>query len=364
MQYSTQRMPSLRPSESQITITTERTHFSDVLRNMWNIPSSVTHFPAPHPVSLERRHFGHLNKDTVVSLKTDGVRYLLMLCVDRQNEPVALMIDRAMKMYEIEVWANNEFFEQGTLFDGELVWENEGKTPRLTYIVFDAVCISGESCIRNHYSTRLNKINRVIGDLPHDVDESTAETLVNEQNCIFAMRNPYFLRLRPKKCVRLNCLSVLWNNRHECPHRNDGLILTRNDAPLDINTSSCIWKWKSNHTVDVLVEEGIPYVQLGAACEPLLKLRRGSTRATELDVVFVTNEVCDSTATGVVVECECSVTTDTLKLFPLKRRFDKTSPNSLTTLERTLTNILENIGIQELIDEFEDATHEKRQKRS
>ena len=362
MVYSTQRMPSLRPSESQISATVERTHFANLLRKMWNIPSTVTHFPGPHPVSLERRHFGQLNKDTVVSLKTDGVRYLLMLCVDRQNEPVALMIDRSMKMFEIEVWANNDYFEQGTLLDGELVWENEGQTPRLNYIVFDAVCISGESCIRNHYSTRLDKINRVIGDLPPDVDESTAETLVNEQNCIFAIRNPYFLKLRPKKCVRLNCVSDLWNIRNECPHRNDGLILTRNDAALDINTSTCIWKWKSNHTVDVLIERGgFPYVQLGAACEPLTELRHDGM---QLSVVFSCNEVCDAVASGVVVECECMLTSDTLTLFPLKRRFDKSSPNSLTTLERTLTNILESIDIQELIEMHQDSAREKRPKLS
>ena len=360
MEYNTQRMPPLRPSESQITAVVERTHFAEFLRSMWNIPSTVTHFPGPHPVSLERRHFDQLNRDTVVSLKTDGVRYLLMLCVDRQNEPVALMIDRSMKMFEIEVWANNEYFEQGSLFDGELVWENEAQTPRLTFIVFDAVCICGVSCIRLNYADRLDRINRAIGDLPADVDETTAETLVNEQHCICAMRNPFFLRIRMKKCVRLDSLADLWSMRNECPHRNDGLILTRNNAPLDINTSSCIWKWKSNHTVDVLLDDGVPHVQLGAACEPLTTLRRG---AYSMNVVLAKNEVSDGLENDAVVECECAVTHETLTLFPLKRRFDKSSPNSLTTIERTVTNILEKIDVQELIDEFRDTGREKRPKR-
>ena len=357
-EYKTRTLPPLRPSDSNITAAIERNHFAAKLRKLWNIPSSVTHFPAPHPVSLERRHYPALRDDCIVSLKTDGVRYLLLLCMDRNGEPVALMIDRAMKMFEIEVWANNEYFEKGTLFDGELVWEQETQSPRLAYIIFDVVCLSGESCIQLSYSERLDRINGVVGDLPGDMDELCAERMITEQNSIVAMRNPHFLRLALKKCVRLSNLRELWASRMDCHHRNDGLVITSNNSPLDINTSTSMYKWKACHTVDVLVDGGVPHVQVGAAIEPLSSLSHG---ARKLGVVLDHNQVCQTTE-AVVVECECNISSDTLTLFPLKRRFDKTTPNSLTTLERTLTNITEAIQMHELIEEFCAASPDKRQR--
>lgn len=357
-EYNTRSLPPLRPSESNITAAIERNHFAAKLRKLWNLPSSVTHFPAPHPVSLERRHYGNIRQDFIVSLKTDGVRYLLLLCMDRSGTPVALMIDRAMKMFEIEIWANNDYFEKGTLFDGELVWEQETQSPRLAYIIFDVVCVRGESCIQLSYSERLDRINGVVGDLPCDMDQMSAERMITEQNSIVAMRNPHFLRIALKKCVRMSNLRDLWASRMDCPHRNDGLVITSNHSALDINTSTSMYKWKACHTVDVLVDGGRPHVQVGAATEPLDAIAYGSQT---LRVFLEQNEVCQM-AEPVVVECECHIASDVLTLFPLKRRFDKTAPNSLTTLERTLTNITESIQIDELLEEFCGGSADKRRR--
>ena len=103
---------------------------------LWRLPSHISHFPGANPMSIEKSDFPRLSEeDYLVALKTDGVRHLLLLTTKPNSaEPIAIMIDRTKRMYEIEIWANEDFFEHGSLYDGELVWEQNV----LVYVVFDA----------------------------------------------------------------------------------------------------------------------------------------------------------------------------------------------------------------------------------
>ena len=131
-------------------------------------------------------------------------------------------------------------------------------------------------------------------------------------------------------------------------HKNDGLIFMLNKHPVDINTSSATFKWKSHHTVDVLVreveDEWCVYAQRHREAVPLNKL---VVNNEAFSVHLVANEVVGD---GAIVECECTLSAGVVRMFPLKRRIDKASPNSVYTIERTLVNIVEDIGIDELID--------------
>nr|UMO78765.1 mRNA capping enzyme, catalytic domain containing protein [Pandoravirus belohorizontensis] len=81
--------------------------------------------PGPNPISVSLAVLRDLNPDEyVVAEKTDGVRYALLLCGDEAGRPMAVMIDRAGRKFEVAVRAAARFFGgTGTLFDGELAWE-------------------------------------------------------------------------------------------------------------------------------------------------------------------------------------------------------------------------------------------------
>ena len=104
----------------------------------------MKHFPAANPVSIARQNLGHIREnDCMVALKTDGVRHLLLMTVcPRTHEPVSLMIDRTRKMYEVEIWASEEYFHLGTLIDGELVWSVEERET-IDFVAFGVMRVKG-----------------------------------------------------------------------------------------------------------------------------------------------------------------------------------------------------------------------------
>jgi hypothetical protein len=56
---------------------------------------------------------------------------------------------------------------------------------------------------------------------------------------------------------------------------------------------------------------------------------------------------CPEFVSGMIVECEYDEVADTFK--PIKLRLDKSHPNSLMTINKTMCNIKENITMDELI---------------
>ena len=132
----------LQPSQAILEDEDEKKYYWDVVLQYWKLPAIFKHFPGPNPVSLERNDFDRLkNEDFLAALKTDGVRYLLVLTTKpNSTEPISLMIDRALNMYEIEIWANEEYFYNGCLLDGELVWST---SEELQFIIFDVVIFKG-----------------------------------------------------------------------------------------------------------------------------------------------------------------------------------------------------------------------------
>ena len=78
---------------------------------MWGMPHVGTRFPGCNPHSLDHEKLGLLAEHRhVVSLKTDGVRYFLLLTTRADASPVAVMIDRGMTMYEVAASGELAFF--------------------------------------------------------------------------------------------------------------------------------------------------------------------------------------------------------------------------------------------------------------
>ena len=342
----------LIPSTSQITDEFEKKHYWAVILGYWKLPAHISHFPGANPMSIEQEDFVRLETDDfLAALKTDGVRHLLLMTTKPNSlDPIAIMVDRAKKMFEIEIWANEDFFYNGSLYDGELVWENGS----LVYIVFDVILARGACCSRLSYRERMQILHNTIlcaGDMHTD---DSIEQMIHEERKFLARNNDNNMRVTPKKCVPKASLRGLWEERGSCSHRNDGIIFTLNTAPVETGTSSSILKWKPSHSIDVRLEsndEGVSWRILGNMNNSgnLCDITEGIgnfvpvLERTKLLDAITTRQPC-------IVECLIRIENETqLLLTPERERTDKVSPNTLNTIEATIRNAQENITSDDLI---------------
>ena len=348
----------LHPALSPISNEAERAFWKERLASICSVP--VGRFPGSNPVSLERSNLSTIHTKTyLAALKSDGIRYILMLSESRCGAPTALMIDRSFNIFEVEVWANPSFFSKGTALDGELVRDFTNDTPRLAFLVFDALVVCGDR-VRATYSDRLQLLNQLILS-SHDDVGTDLETVLVDENRICAVNNHMGMQLFPKKFVPASKVRQLWSGRLHSAFRHDGLILTCNDYS-DVSAAS--FKWKLDHTVDVLAdvdESGkwkISVGHAGSLCNItnhiLLQDRTEATRKVRTPVVFEQNELLQCLLVDTdepkrhILECACSFQDKALHLFCIKVRRDKANANSLFVVQKTILNMHENISLEEL----------------
>ena len=82
---------------------------------------ALDNFPAPLPVSIEKKNFEKLEKfEYNVSLKLDGTRFLMYFLKDKLGKNQCILINRALKFFSIEINCDDNLY-CGTLLDGELI---------------------------------------------------------------------------------------------------------------------------------------------------------------------------------------------------------------------------------------------------
>ena len=240
----------------------------------------------------------------------------------------------------------------------------------MRYIIYDVVRIAGDLQTQNSYTTRMQTVfGRILSESP---DTITEEALLSMDGIISGY-NDHGLIFLVKKFMPIQKIQQLWDKRSHCPHKNDGLIFTLVNRPIGINTSDCIYKWKSAHTIDLRVarnamegegsegedtcdQEGVGawnvYAQQGA---DTVLLSHISLRGKQFKMQMKVNDVVSE---DVVIECECTIDEDAqlVSIFPLKCRIDKNAPNSIKTIHRTMINILENVEIDELVAKVTSAS--------
>ena len=267
--------PALAPSLTRVLDAEERAYYWDVALRLWCLPSSSRgrHFPGSHPVPVDARTCRLLRHDAyVVALKTDGVRFLLLLTLAKGSaDPIALMIDRRLTMYEVAVWANYDFFRSGTLYDGELAWnvDDHGElTHTMSYCVFDVISVTGTHVATRPFAERLQVIYdtlfRTWRPLAHDAD---VEAHVRDEHKVLSRQcDPHALTFSPKAQVPFAQMEALWAHRRTtCAQRVDGLLFTARQAPMHIGRTDAILKWKPVHTIDVALRRAPAARDGGAA---------------------------------------------------------------------------------------------------
>lgn len=340
----------IQPSNASIHDDDEEKFYWSVILEYWKLPPTFRHFPGPNPVSLERSNLDRVrNEDFLAALKSDGVRYLLLLTTKPNSiEPISIMVDRALNMYEVEIWANEEFFYNGSLLDGELVWNNENE---LHFIVFDVVCLKGIDCIKMNYRKRLEVIYTHILCTDQNLDDDTIERIISEEEKICARNNQYNLQIFPKNSVSKQRMDDLWNGKKTCSHRNDGIILTLNDAFIHTGTSKHIYKWKPSHSIDIkcyFVDDNWSFFANDNSSDDEIEITLciGSFKVeidvkSKLLVMLQRKSKC-------VVECLIVIDENIVTLIPERERTDKKTANTMRTIQATILNAQENLSIEEL----------------
>ena len=346
-----QIQPVRRLSPHSLITDAQETHIYWMkLLSLWRLPRNIKHFPAANPVSIERKHLVTLEaEDYVCGLKTDGVRYVLLMTTKPNSHiPIAIMIDRARNMYEIEIWAHETFFTMGSLLDGELVWDHS-KRESMAYIVFDAIVIRGEHCSNMVYTERLRQIRDTILYADPELDDRTVECAIIEEVKFAARNNDFDISIVPKRCVPKEHLRTLWERRMHENHNNDGIIFTCNCSGVDTGTSRFVYKWKPQHTVDVRVSYANDQWQVGVNSntdDSILPIETIIERPVRLENNRLTQALQDRHMC--IIECVVRIVDDTIVLIPERQRTDKNTANNVRTVLATILNVEENIIVEDI----------------
>jgi hypothetical protein len=339
---------ALVPSHAIVDAPEECEYYRRALQDMWGMRAAGarrTRAPGTNPVSLARADLPALRaKPHVVTLKSDGVRYALFLTVRPGStrdppRPVALMIDRAFHIFEVEVLATEQYFTEGTVLEGELVWRAPEERTNL-FLIFDAVRVRGKSYLHRPFSERLEaarECTRWSEDLaalpPGDIEQRVLET-----DGIALVHFDPPVAMRPKRFVAREFAARVWAERADAEHRVDGLIIHRADARYVHGTATgATYKWKPQHTVDLAgppdalrAAEGPLGTHIGARRVEVLPSR---IECAGDDVAEYHVEVVDAT---------------TVRLFAMRRRVDKCHPNGHRVIAATVQDAVENLQPEQL----------------
>lgn len=369
------------------------------------------------PVSLSRENLHDIAKNPlsyIATLKSDGIRYLLVLFRYKQGSTynnMAVMCSRNLKeMYEIRLVAHPEYF-QGTILDGELVWEKHKifiNNSRQKFMIFDALAIAGKSILNqsfiNRYKTMsvLIQIQQDMVDSPHNWEDVSIE-IAKQQNKIVCNGNVYCLQFAVKPIYALHTMNAIWDSSHSLNSSShssnsspqDGFVFYNIDDAYQMGTQYTLYKWKPKHTIDVTwvyneqdeIPHKIQFLDQGNICwghqhgisfqrPACLESHRDLYPYSSLAFIMEVNDYMNIlikhfknnniTQFQLIVECTCKLPNmneitewiisksyiPMIRCKIIRVRKDKNAPNQKNTIEKTIYNIMENITQYEMMQLF------------
>ena len=265
----------------------------------------------------------------MLSLKLDGFRFLLYFIKDRNNTNQCVLINRALQFFTIKMDAEDTIYN-GTLLDGELIYNSE--TKQWDFNIHDAIIICGNKINKLTHSIRLEDANCCINTF---IYSSTSNTI----------------GIKVKKFYPFEKISDFIENVYNKSDNNDGIIFMPENLPVISGTQYSMLKWKSDdkHTFDFLVKESDENLEIFIFHLGKIVIFAKVHENTDEGHKFI--EIAKNLK-GYSNECiiECKFNKKLNNFIPLLIRSDKTHPNSLRTIERTLFNINENITVQDFLD--------------
>lgn len=338
----------LLPSKSVLDSEDERSKYYTRFTKAWTGSNRRMAQLGSNPVSLSKPMMASLkNHEHVVGLKSDGVRYALYMCLRIDGSPIALMIDRAKNMYEVEVLATEDYFLHESIFEGELVWKKPDEVSNV-FLVFDVVRLKGELMTNRPFTERLDMVERctrLSEDISQIADSEEIETRVAETDVFVLMSFTPPIAVKPKRFVSVDHVTAVWESRAESQHRVDGLVIHRCDAPYRNGSAfESIYKWKPDHSIDLI------------GCCGRLRHAEGcfdDTTFENMKIVVMPSRVLSSDEE--VTEYHIDVSEpNKLRLFAMRTRPDKRFPNSLVVIRATVQDCIDNVQPEDIARCVED----------
>ena len=318
---------------------------------VWRKPLDMHkgHNPAPNPVSFVPHHKNILLKEKYgVSEKTDGTRMCFFMCLDSQDNPINVFINRNCEMYSVRCAVQKEYYcNIGTLLDGEIV---DGK-----YIVFDVVAFKGKSMMDEPlYLNRLALAKECVVDASYPRTEKAALAEAKKGSIVFLKP---CINLQIKHIYPLNFItSVL---EEVTGHPSDGVIFTPLEQPIQLELHEGMIKWKKHHPLDFKLS--IRTMDNSKVALELLyhhhdndvdickgfsyhgynfKVHVDNNNALQ-KCLYTLTEDTSSAKSSMIVECDCepNFEDETIVIRAIRPRPDKTTSNSAETLRRTFDSI-------------------------
>ena len=296
------------------------------MESKWGTKKGI--FPGCQPISIEREHFRILsNNEYVVCEKTDGTRYM-MLAFMYENRKVCIFLNRALEMFVCPLNFRRPIYE-GTILEGEL-YDN-------IFMIYDCLMTCGEVIGQQKFLERLEHCEKTIKKM-----------MVLKTDPIFLKVKTFHLHTEFNKFMDVYLPTV--------KQEMDGLVFTPINEPVRTGTHETMFKWKprNKNTIDFKVKKAPTVETPGCAPGPLvwrLYIQDKGKLIHESQIPIDRMSEYKWLRENDIVEC-MYVTWEKGPLWwkPIKKRTDKTFPNSRRTFYRTLVNIKEDIQMKEFLD--------------
>lgn len=296
-------------------------------------------FPGPQPVSIENKDFSKLKDYTYhISLKLDGYRFIMLFIKDKNDKQQCIVINRALNCYNIYIDAEDIIYN-GTLLDGEIIFNKE--TNSWDYYIHDTLMLCG------------NKVNKLSHSIRLSDTRCCIESLINLES------NVNTVNIKVKEFYEFSNFDK-FIDIYNSSNNNDGIIFMPENLPVISGTQYSMLKWKplEKHTFDFLIKESDVGLDVFVFHMGNFKLFAKIHNNTLDGASFIENT---KKLKNYNKECilECSFNKEINNFKPLLIRTDKTHPNSLRTIERTLFNITENIQINDFMKIYKENLNNK-----
>ena len=294
-------------------------------------------FPGPQPVAVEKKDFGSqgglLKKNNyVVCEKTDGERGILLL-ISIDSKPMCFLINRNNELLFLSLSFKREMFE-GTIMDGEVIKTKDGKW---NFLIHDCMFYNGRDFTKKNHSFRYAAI----------IDFIT-KRYVNKESDPFNIKTKQFFKYG-------NQIETTWEHiKKTTENEIDGLIFTPISEPIKLGRQYSLLKWKDqdNHTIDLLVTGNkkkitLSYTKNGAS-EVFKIFKPNEPNYIRIVDYLEAHNIFLKSKDSLIIEFKYSLNSEIFT--PYRIRTDKSVPNSEITLNNTLKNITESIGITDFFN--------------
>jgi len=282
------------------------------------------YFPGPQPVTIMLKDLEMLKKeDYMVCEKSDGERHVMLL-INIDNKPMCFLINRNNDLYFLTLSLKKEIFE-GSIFDGEVI---QTKKENWNYLIHDCYAYNGTSFMKTSHNLRYATI----------LDFITKRYVPKEKDC-FNIKTKIFYKYGSE-------VDKTWEHIVKTTENNiDGLIFTPINEIVKFGRDNLLFKWKSLHTIDLLVKKIGKKINLYGTRKGANYIFKSLTDNQESYKNIISLDDINLKE-GAIIEFNYDLKMDIFK--PYRIREDKNQPNGEITITNTLKNIEESITIKNL----------------